>query len=121
MRISDWSSDVCSSDLLVVAADDLAQQGFDFFAAEVEVPLGLRPRVRRAHRSAEFDRRAVEDPLGPGDGDARPASVLARQVDAGKRFAKCRLKRPEDQATALPGPPAAAPSLTVGLEGRVVV
>src|SRR3546814_21200202 len=34
MRISDWSSDVCSSDLLVVVMDDAALDGARFRTAE---------------------------------------------------------------------------------------
>src|SRR5690606_26089508 len=67
---------------LVVAGDDLAQQSFDLAAAEVQVPVRLRLRIRRAGRGAELDRGAVEDPLGAGDVDAWRAGDVARQVRA---------------------------------------
>src|SRR3546814_10836772 len=44
MRISDWSSDVCSSDLLIVSAPDVAQQyrtGIDVIDWNIEKTLYL--------------------------------------------------------------------------------
>src|SRR3546814_10207951 len=46
MRISDWSSDVCSSDLAAVRADDVALQ--------------LAPRVVLAHRQIGVGRAELE-------------------------------------------------------------
>src|SRR3546814_4511135 len=60
MRISDWSSDVCSSDLC--AGADLAQvlkfdAGRDEFIARGRVIQQSQPRTRRALRAATFAKR----------------------------------------------------------------
>src|SRR3546814_17731808 len=65
MRISDWSSDVCSSDLGADDADDPQPAG------ALSVPLALRPWVR-GHADGEDAGRAVSDAAG---GDAAAARI----------------------------------------------
>src|SRR3546814_8033054 len=62
MRISDWSSDVCASDLLAPGVDrehDLVVSfGAEFLGVELQVPRRLLPVDRAAvHAGAEFDQR----------------------------------------------------------------
>src|SRR3546814_5149760 len=64
MRISDWSSDVCSSDLALDASDDVV--GGD--------DLRIHRVLRRERRALEFDRLEV----------ARPRLLLQRlEIEAG--------------------------------------
>src|SRR3546814_16143753 len=80
MRISDWSSDVCSSDLLGVADDDLVARGRGFAQGEADEPVDLFEVWRRGHRAgedkrerqlrvllAQQDAEQVEDLLGGAD------------------------------------------------------
>src|SRR3546814_18931298 len=65
MRISDWSSDVCSSDLLVL---DLAGGGHHHLLRAV-VGTQVVPQcatVERAHRMALAEHRATKRPIGIG-------------------------------------------------------
>src|SRR3546814_3473074 len=79
MRISDWSSDVCSSDLLArrhvhVGGADLLQDGFGVAAFEDE--LGEGGLVEQADRVA--DRRVLLGPPAEPVG-AAPGIVVARR------------------------------------------
>src|SRR3546814_10860443 len=68
MRISDWSSDVCSSDLLIVARD-----------------LARRPRMDRQHR-ARRRRRLVAKPRAMGArGDLRRRPPARPRDPAGRK------------------------------------
>src|SRR3546814_5612899 len=64
MRISDWSSDVCSSDLL-----DLAPQQFAYRQGARRVG----PRLRRIHRPMELHLAGDIDFGDRGVGDEQPA------------------------------------------------
>src|SRR3546814_4488880 len=63
MRISDWSSDVCSSDLLPVGGACLGKRGIDRFVAEhvalaeqrTDVGGGLRAGFRIAIKDRDLD------------------------------------------------------------------
>src|SRR3546814_2092864 len=75
MRISDWSSDVCSSDLHVDAVGHMNAEALDGLAA--------RPRTRLAH--------AGEDPVtGLGHGVALLSDSRRRALRA-RREADCAL------------------------------
>src|SRR3546814_1005388 len=57
MRISDWSSDVCSSDLAV----QQAEAGFNGFAGDVLILYGDVPLVRAATMEAMLERLYADD------------------------------------------------------------
>src|SRR3546814_8053497 len=57
MRISDWSSDVCSSDLAV----QQAEAGFNGFAGDVLILYGDVPLVRAATMEAMLERLSADD------------------------------------------------------------
>src|SRR3546814_2605135 len=77
MRISDWSSDVCSSDLRAVHALARARGlAAALDVADADVPA----RGRRAHRSAGRDER-----LWPARG-ARAVAVAREDCDEGPPF-----------------------------------
>src|SRR3546814_5581243 len=57
MRISDWSSDVCSSDLAV----QQAEAGFNGFAGDVLLLYGNVPLVRAATMEAMLERLYADD------------------------------------------------------------
>src|SRR3546814_8020423 len=64
MRISDWSSDVCSSDLLLSCPRELPLQGYpgrsEYGAPYLSPPLGHA--VLRQRHSTVLTRRSVDDP-----------------------------------------------------------
>src|SRR3546814_12997508 len=88
MRISDWSSDVCSSDLRVVvwlrrddeqllhAFADSSGPAFEPISLEA-VPIGEGP-VGRAARSGHLE--AGPDGAGPGEGAAPPGLLAVPKV-----------------------------------------
>src|SRR3546814_19129091 len=93
MRISDWSSDVCSSDLVhqaldvhghvaaqvaldhVVAVDGLADVG-DLVIGQLVHPA----RLRNAHLAADTRRHRPADAVDVGQGNLDP--LLRRNIDA---------------------------------------
>src|SRR3546814_5352842 len=77
MRISDWSSDVCSSDLLVVARH-LTREPRELARLVIIFGLGLQPPRDVARRI--IGRRRLEPVSGVGFGNAR------RTIDDQGRF-----------------------------------
>src|SRR3546814_3832349 len=65
MRISDWSSDVCSSDLVGVEAGELATEGDEVAGVEVLV----EPHVVHSGRDELVERAEVGEPAAHGLGD----------------------------------------------------
>src|SRR3546814_19565243 len=65
MRISDWSSDVCSSDLVGVEAGELATEGDEVAGVEVLV----EPHVVHSVRDELVERAEVGEPEAHGLGD----------------------------------------------------
>src|SRR3546814_20237341 len=99
MRISDWSSDVCSSDLVDLAGDRGGRRGDREFAQYAADPVGVRrdPRLclgkprRRTIMGREAEREAfgaVEPRAGQREKDA-DATFEPRQIprapDVGER------------------------------------
>src|SRR3546814_9670762 len=82
MRISDWSSDVCSSDLQVIA--DLQLGGDHHLGARSDEAL----LQRRGHRDHLVDRSGLEDCRGGpvvADGDDLARLVVHAEVGQGER------------------------------------
>src|SRR3546814_14398912 len=90
MRISDWSSDVCSSDLVIFGRAGAGEADFDFFEAdadeqveEARLLLGIHRVDQRlvavAHVGGEPDRRLGGDAGGP-------FAVRARNLRKGAIF-----------------------------------
>src|SRR3546814_4912145 len=93
MRISDWSSDVCSSDLQPHQVADLIGGAFPVFAGKgverqhlyAEVGRGLHDAAHRLHTPAMTHDARQETPLRPAavaihdDGDMAGAGMPARQ------------------------------------------
>src|SRR3546814_6702308 len=84
MRISDWSSDVCSSDLRPGEGD------FNFERLQwAEVALGqddldsVRPRAARAQRDVRHGALLVDVAVGLGRGGCGPEERRRRQTEAG--------------------------------------
>src|SRR3546814_9416016 len=85
MRISDWSSDVCSSDLIArgryadvqLRSDDIVQLGAPTRALEILVnaDVGLGPDVRQARRSGQ------PRPDGPRDRQNRTVHLQPVLLD----------------------------------------
>src|SRR3546814_14000388 len=76
MRISDWSSDVCSSDLKVaVAGDRLFDQHLELRVGEEVAPRDVGRPLAERHAARELGRIV-------GGGRQRRALVLGRHVDA---------------------------------------
>src|SRR3546814_20592219 len=93
MRISDWSSDVCSSDLL----DQGVQVGEEVEALDVR-------RLRRGHRRADRTD-VVAQVRGAGGGDAGEDAGLARgHGGAGACVAAILARRRTRAARAAGGP-----------------
>src|SRR3546814_17763719 len=65
MRISDWSSDVCSSDLLVLAAHAADVRDLLRLDAGGDQPLALRPAGRRVGAGRRLLRRVLGNDLRP--------------------------------------------------------
>src|SRR3546814_13774359 len=80
MRISDWSSDVCSSDLLRLVVDDTRSAGREID----EEDLGDRQHARAAggFQNGEIELAAVDEGLG----EERPAEALLAGGDLAPRF-----------------------------------
>src|SRR3546814_12629994 len=81
MRISDWSSDVCSSDLMIppaAAPAFLAQAGWEHAAI---VPLAGDASFRRYFRVIDGARRAVLMDAPPPHEDPRPFIAIARSQE----------------------------------------
>src|SRR3546814_5910226 len=74
MRISDWSSDVCSSDLVVARGVARGQHQFD------QIALQLRGEVQVEHRGARGEHVVLRDPLGSRRFGLQPLpGALSRQ------------------------------------------
>src|SRR3546814_9666288 len=95
MRISDWSADVCSSDLVDVAATcepvaeyctrpgDAAQYRFQL-RREFADSAQIRPRHLHTERTADAGREHVDartDGIAPGIGQARQAYAAIEIAD----------------------------------------
>src|SRR3546814_17821671 len=75
MRISDWSSDVCSSDLLVHAAEhvELVAQGCMCCARRGDIAKALHDLIRRARRQGGS---WIEEAIIETSGMADPALII---------------------------------------------
>src|SRR3546814_11697133 len=114
MRISDWSSDVCSSDLGAVA-DDRGRQADDRHAAVDIDHLAQAHAARTPARSPTPDTaaangiyRAAEPDAAGGAGPARGAAAFAlcpARGDRHRALASPRSPRPAPQ----PSPPSPRP------------
>src|SRR3546814_15198708 len=78
MRISDWSSDVCSSDLIEDITRRLALEGFIAFAPDALFPLGGYPGDEDAARAlfGKLDQDKVRE-------DFLAAAGFLREVEGG--------------------------------------
>src|SRR3546814_790815 len=85
MRISDWSSDVCSSDLTVVGILFLCgdrnreqqRQGHDHQAAHISLPLCQVGGIKQRRRRSASRQRPAGGNLRLGEGKGRQTSRLA--------------------------------------------
>src|SRR3546814_14689654 len=81
MRISDWSSDVCSSDLIIDCVDDYAQlmqQLFDFDRIRDWLKRGARLRFDAMHAvTGPYAQRIFVEQLGAATGSVLNAVPLA--------------------------------------------
>src|SRR3546814_20299341 len=81
MRISDWSSDVCSSDLLAGCAEskrDSGGGGDKFVFAGSAEPVTLDPFFASDGESFRVSRQIFEGLVGTKPGTADPAPLLAK-------------------------------------------
>src|SRR3546814_6920657 len=97
MRISDWSSDVCSSDLHAAAefADEtprlgMARAGPDIIVADQHPAPGAALHGRPAQRRAQLVFRRLADGI---DALGRLAALIERRVDIGYTAADERRQR----------------------------
>src|SRR3546814_6638938 len=93
MRISDWSSDVCSSDLLIAAdkaapylmrrTEDVARETFAFgIASDVRPAPAVGRRISRAATHAEhIGAGSEQEKGGHAEDEDRPAAHLAPEQD----------------------------------------
>src|SRR3546814_10331552 len=80
MRISDWSSDVCSSDL-PVAGPGFRDGADEFDARGIHRHL-LEPAVGGlGHDHHEFGRIVLVQPFGDGGGDLATGEILILEID----------------------------------------
>src|SRR3546814_10941020 len=100
MRISDWSSDVCSSDLWFpfLSADRLRISGLS--AVQPDTPLALVEKVRGAMRLMAVDQTALALGLAPGLmlADARARVPDLEVADHDSRADQAWLERPIGRA-----------------------
>src|SRR3546814_21124586 len=101
MRISDWSSDVCSSDLINTIAHDPLTGAMTGFNTDVEGVTG--PLARSLARREATQRRALRIAIVGAGGAARAAPWGFSRLCPGAAFTA--LARPDEQARALPGGP----------------
>src|SRR3546814_4612498 len=78
MRISDWSSDVCSSDLLIDQNIALGAQFAGIASLTEDTRPGIAPAIAKP-REGDFDQR---DPIQIWD---QPARIVARLQPNGRR------------------------------------
>src|SRR3546814_17282784 len=87
MRISDWSSDVCSSDLVGIAANDGAIEDGDVIGIEA-----LNAEIERSGLARRLDTRFDEAEIFVEDGvlerDAQRADAVEPALDRRKVFGK---------------------------------
>src|SRR3546814_15964947 len=113
MRISDWSSDVCSSDLLIAAdkaapylmrrTEDVARETFAFgIASDVRPAPAVGRRISRAATHAEhIGAGSEQEKGGHAEDEDRPAAHLAPDQHR---------QDTEHQPPASPAPPAHTPA-----------
>src|SRR3546814_20497422 len=93
MRISDWSSDVCSSDLLTVSRAGIAQVERAEHQVESHKPVrGERPTTRQWPRPSP-EQTAVESQQARDAGD----EILVEWDNCGERLARRRRAEPRSE------------------------
>src|SRR3546814_19438184 len=86
MRISDWSSDVCSSDLVGLARETLHEEVPDLAQRAAHVVIDGPPRVTALARSAILAADPVLVPVQPSPFDVWASSALIALVNAAPLF-----------------------------------
>src|SRR3546814_13469838 len=94
MRISDWSSDVCSSDLLGVLGDDRVGMARAVACDMVERGLGAVDDRRRQHRREIFGI-PILGGRGKGIGRQRAPRIITAQLASGCRYCRQQIRSEE--------------------------
>src|SRR3546814_15804036 len=91
MRISDWSSDVCSSDLVVPDDGQTTRPGFDEDVSEGLEKRHVEEHVGRTVEGGHVGRRKAEPPEAPGQqfGGQRLAIATERRSEERRVGKQC--------------------------------
>src|SRR3546814_18008400 len=114
MRISDWSSDVCSSDLVfetMSRAIDSDETGISFGSQHVARPLLTPDEVRTLREDYQLLFLAGQRPIVAAKLKLYPARVFAPRCHRGRRHLRCA-ELPHRNTAALCGPSSATPGTT---------